>query len=87
MVAVESGNAKDLAELMRQDPGFDVNMEQDGGGFTLLHNACLESHRSPVIPLLLAHPDVSVNAKSRYAGFTPFIALVAMDTTPVFGRC
>jgi len=72
LAAVQRGDAKNLAELMRQDPGFDVNMEQDGGGFTLLHNACLESHRSPVIPLLLAHPDVSVNAKSRYAGFTPF---------------
>ena len=86
LAAVQRGDAKNLAELMRQDPGFDVN-EKDTNGCTFLHNACLESHRSPVIPLLLAHPGVSVNAKSRYAGFTPFIALVAMDTTPVFVRC
>ena len=32
--AVVSGDAKKLAELMRQDPGFNVNMDQDGFGFT-----------------------------------------------------
>jgi len=69
--AVESGDAKKVAELIRQDPGFDVNMVHDGNGNTLLHYACLDSHRSPVIPLLLAHPDIDVNVKNinRY---TPF---------------
>ena len=26
LAAVESGDAKELAELIRQDPGFDVNI-------------------------------------------------------------
>jgi len=63
-------HAKKLAELIRQDPGFDVNMNLDGYGRTLLHYACLESSRSSVIPLLLAHPDINVNLKSNY-GATP----------------
>jgi len=69
--AVESGDAKKVAEMIRQDPGFNVNMRQDEDGFTLLHHACLTDSRSPVIPLLLAHPDIDVNAKNVY-GYTPF---------------
>jgi len=34
--AVESGDAKKVAELIRQDPGFKVNMDQNGDGDTLL---------------------------------------------------
>jgi len=71
LAAVKEGDAKKLAELMRQDPGFDVNNETDRSGKTLLPSACWESHRSPVIPLLLAHPDIDVNLKDRY-GWTPF---------------
>jgi len=40
LAAVEKGDAKKLAELMRQDPGFNVNMWQNGVGWTLLHLAC-----------------------------------------------
>lgn len=69
--AVKKGDAKKLAELIKQDPGFDVNMGQDGDRWTLLHYACWGSTSFPVIPLLLAHPDVDVNAKARY-GETPF---------------
>jgi len=72
LAAVESGDAKELAELMRQDPGFNVNMEVDGLGRTLLHYACLGNHRSAVIPLLLAHPDIDVNLKNKF-GSTPFL--------------
>jgi len=71
LAAVESGDAKELAELMRQDPGFDVNMVQDRSGYTLLHLACGGDLRFPVIPLLLAHPDVDINAKDD-RGSTPF---------------
>ena len=69
--AVESGDAKKLAELMRQDPGFKVNMDHsDGRGNTLLHYACQGNSRSAVIPLLLlAHPDIDVNVRSN--GRTP----------------
>ena len=70
--AVIDGDAKELAELMRQDPGFNVN-KQDGDGWTLLHSACWEDSRSAVIPLLLAHPDIDVNVKSN-GGCTPFFS-------------
>ena len=71
LAAVQSGNAKKLAELIRQDPGFKVNMDQDGEGWTLLHYACYKDSRSAVIPLLLAHPDMDVNVKNS-SGSTPF---------------
>ena len=38
--AVKSGDAKKVAELIRQNPGFKVNMDH-GSGVTLLHYACL----------------------------------------------
>ena len=71
LAAVESGDAKELAELMRQDPGFKVNMDHTGQGHTLLHYACDGDSKSAVIPLLLAHPDIDVNVKSK-GGYTPF---------------
>jgi len=72
LAAVEKGDAKELAELMRQDPDFNVNMVQPGDVRTLLHHACSETDsRSAVIPLLLAHPDIDVNRKNNY-GSTPF---------------
>jgi len=71
LAAVKSGDVKELAELMRQDPGFNVNMDQDWTGNTLLHYACSADSRSAVIPILLAHPDIDVNVKTEY-GSTPF---------------
>ena len=68
--AVDGGDAKKLAELIRQDPGFKVNMDH-GDGQTLLHHACDSDSRSAVIPLLLAHPDIDVNVKDT-SGQTPF---------------
>ena len=70
LAAVNSGDAKKLAELIRQDPGFKVNMDH-GDGQTLLHHACDSDSRSAVIPLLLAHPDIDVNVKDT-SGQTPF---------------
>ena len=64
LAAVKKGNGKKLAELIKQDPGFKVNM-QDGEGFTFLHYACNSDSRSPVIPLLLAHPDIDVNVENK----------------------
>jgi len=54
--------------------------DQDGDGRTLLHYACYDSHRSPVIPLLLAHPDIDVNAKDK-SGSTPFSSAIANAAT------
>jgi len=63
---------QEMAVLMRQDPGFKVNMVQDGKRRTFLHLACWEESRSAVIPLLLAHPGIDVNLKD-YEGQTPFM--------------
>jgi len=71
LAAVLGGHAKKVAELIRQYPGFDVNLDQNGDGLTLLHYACRDSSLSAVIPLLLAHPDIDVNAKDS-GGETPF---------------
>ena len=69
--AVKSGDAKKLADLIKQDPGFKVNMAvEDGYGSTLLHLACCDIS-SAVIPLLLAHPDIDVNLKTTDR-WTPF---------------
>jgi len=62
-----------VAKLIRQDPGFKVNMDQNGSGWTLLRSACKDNSRSAVIPLLLAHPDIDVNLKNKY-GYTPFFS-------------
>jgi len=69
--AVIDGDAAEFAVRMRQDRGFDVNMDLDGRGQTLLHYAGSRSNRSAVIPLLLAHPNIDANAKVKY-GSTPF---------------
>ena len=67
LAAVEKGDVKELAEVVRQDP----NMDHDGDGHASLHLACTKSSRSPLIPLLLAHPDIDVNLKDTF-GWTPF---------------
>jgi len=85
LAAVKKGDAKELAELMKQDPNFKVN-EDRGEGSTLLHHACLGDSRSPVIPLLLAHPGINVSAKDNSTS-TPFIGLVTAGPPPVFVRC
>jgi len=72
LAAVQEGNVQEMAVLMRQDPGFKVNMVQDGKRRTFLHLACWEESRSAVIPLLLAHPGIDVNLKD-YEGQTPFM--------------
>jgi len=84
LAAVESGDAKELAELIRQDPGFDVNKVLDKDRNTLLHYACGENEndrRSPVIPLLLAHPDINVNVEDIYGNAPFYLACVGGNTS------
>jgi len=71
LAAVQSGDAKKVAEMIRQDPGFDVNMALDEYGWTLLHSACNRDSRSAVIPFFLAHPDIDGDMK-KSSGQTPF---------------
>ena len=82
LAAVCDGDAKKLAELMRQDPGFKVNMNRNEKGWTLLHYACFERWRSPVIPVLLAHPDIDVNLKEGDHGASPFYFACRHGRTP-----
>ena len=69
--AVKEGNVKELADLMRKDPGFDVNgLGEDGGA--LLSLACSYG-RDDVIPLLLAPPEIDVNLEDS-EGFSPVMS-------------
>jgi len=68
--AVLNGYVEKLGELIGQDPGFDVNKDDDYGR-TLLHHACSRDSRSAVVSLLLAHPVIDVNLKDM-SGRTPF---------------
>jgi len=79
--AVEKGDVKEVAELLRQYPDFNVNVVLDAGRRTLLHRACDASHRSAVIPLLLAHPGIDVNLEDR-DGCTPFLIACFFGYTP-----
>ena len=85
LAAVKDGDAKKLAELMEQDPGFNVNMAVGEYGWTLLHYACNDSKRSAVIPLLLAHPDIDVSVKDTFE-VTPFL-YACRGSPPVFVSC
>jgi len=71
LAAIQKGDAKKVVELMRQTPGFDVNLKLGGYGQSLLHCACLGGWRSAVIPLLFAHSEIDVNIKD-INGWTPF---------------
>jgi len=57
--------------LIKQDPGFNPSVDH-GNGNTLLHLACGGDLRFPVIPVLLAHPDIDANLKDRH-GQIPFM--------------
>jgi len=86
LAAVENGDAKKLAELIRQDPGFNVNMGQNEYGESLLHLACRRNPVSAVIPsLLLAHPDIDVNSKNKW-GETPFYFACSDGSTSCVGE-
>jgi len=80
LAAVQGGDTKKLAELIKQDPGFKVNLILDEDQKTLLHHACEDSIRSAVIPLLLAHPDINVNLRCE-SGYTPFTAACYFGST------
>ena len=81
LAVIKEGDVKELAEVMRQDPGFKVNMDQNGSGWTLLHFTCLGSDKSAMIPLLLAHPNIDVNLKTK-DGYTPFHYSCEYGRTP-----
>jgi len=69
--AVEGNNVEEVKEILRNNPNLDVNWGDDRrGGLSVLHGAG-RNDDSPVLPILLAHPDIDVNLKD-IDGWTPF---------------
>jgi len=62
LAAVFEGNAKELAELIRQDPGFDVNRVVDENGWTPFYHTCW-SGSTPCVRELLKDLRVKVNQR------------------------
>ena len=67
-----------VAEQMRQDPGFNVNMRLDGNEWTLLHHVAL------VPPSFYCSWHILTQTLMDPL---PFIMLVSLDAPPVFVRC
>ena len=70
-VAANAGHAPEVCSLLRDHPEIDVNWANDYDfRWTALHAASYHGH-DEVVKLLLAHPDINVNAMSQH-GQTPF---------------
>ena len=70
--AAWSGSVDDLSSLLRDRPDVNVNWTNpDKYQWTPLHAASLRG-RVEVAKLLLAHPNIHVNLKSKF-GETPFL--------------
>jgi hypothetical protein len=65
------GRENEVMEILMMDPTVDVNWRFEQDGRTALHGACFNG-RSKIVSMLLAHPDVDVNKKSK-KGETPFM--------------
>jgi len=66
--AASNADVEGMTRILRNNPNFDVNGRYDGN-WTALIEACAKGHDS-IVSLLLAHPDIDVNLKSR-VGATP----------------
>ena len=69
-LAVESGGVSEVASLLSNHSGLDVNC-LDRFGCAALHLASNDGHVE-VVKLLLAHPNINVNLKNKY-GETPIL--------------
>jgi hypothetical protein len=68
--ACSDGRLEEAKGILHQNPDFKVNWKnKDGSDWTGLHMACARGHSS-IVSLLLAHPDIDVNSKSKW-GSTP----------------
>jgi len=66
--AAKSGRAAEMASLLKDNPGFDVNWT-DSNHWTAMHIAAI-SNQVEALRVLLAHPDIDVNVQST-DGYTP----------------
>ena len=78
--AVGNGDVKEVEEILRSNPGARINGKNDRwNGRTALTKACENDHDS-VVSILLAHPDIDVNLKTRN-GSTPFLRACSTCST------
>ena len=59
----ERGNLEELKEILRRNPNFNINWNNDNGT-TALHRAVAKDHDS-IVSILLAHPDIAVNKRAN----------------------
>ena len=69
--AAETNRAADVLALLRDNPEINVNWAEQELKRTALHHASENGHVE-VVKLLLAHPNIYVNAKNGI-GQTPFL--------------
>ena len=84
--AVESGDAKKLAELIREDPGFNVNMDQNGFGRAPYCTSLAGMTVDPPLFHYSWHILTSMSMRGAWMDTLPFIGL-ALDAPRVFVRC
>jgi len=71
--AVYEDNEEEVKEIIRMNPDLDVNWRNKAKfGWAALYAACEMGHDS-IVSILLAHPDIGVNAKD-FGSSTPFSA-------------
>jgi len=75
--AARSGRVLEVEEILRSDPGLNVNW-RDIDGLTALHLACASGHDS-IVSILLAHPRIDVNATDDNY-YTPFLCVCRSGT-------
>ena len=68
-LAAKSGRVEEVSALLKDNFGLDVNWG-DCKRWTALHHASEEGH-AEVVKLLLAHPNINVNALDAF-GESPF---------------
>ena len=68
-LASRDGHLAEVLSLLTNNPGLDVNWALTHDHFTALHAASWKGH-TELVTLLLAHPAIHVNAKTKY-GQTP----------------
>jgi len=69
--AAKDGHLEEAKEILKDNPKLNVNWRNEQEhGWTALIKACEWDHPS-IVSILLAHPDIRVNSKSRY-GYSPF---------------
>ena len=74
--AAEGGKVEEVKDILRKNPSLNVNWKTEGRyGYTALFAACVFGHHS-VVSILLAHPDIDPNLKTKN-GWTPFMIACA----------